>query len=139
MTAQTVDIDYLRNGGFALFEDQEPVVWANGSALVDDPDPSPAPPSTSDWATTIKSTRTANAGQMIAADSDLTRLMIATEGGTPQSFLVKGVAYSPHRLATTPANLPTWRFLLGYSQSRVVYRLGESLETRYRKDSLTRL
>ena len=95
LTAQTVDIDYLRNGGFALFEDQEPVVWANGSALVDDPDPSPAPPSTSDWATTIKSTRTANAGQMIAADSDLTRLMIATEGGTPQSFLVKGVAYSP--------------------------------------------
>lgn len=82
-TASRVDIDYLRNGGYPLYEDQEPVSWLAGAvAVVADPDPGPAPPPSSKWSWSVESSGRAH-------------LFVAAGGGEPQEHLVRGVGYSP--------------------------------------------
>jgi hypothetical protein len=79
---QSVDIDYLRNGGYAVAEDSETVVWNGNQARVEDPDPGPATEPSSHWTTSVDPDGRAH-------------LKVGVEGNAPEEFLVKGVAYSP--------------------------------------------
>lgn len=91
LSARYIDIDYLRNGGFALYEDREIIDWRSSreslekaarSALVDDPDPGPARPQTTAWSTSVD-----NGGRA--------RLSVSVNGAEAEAFLVKGMAYAP--------------------------------------------
>lgn len=82
LAARTVDIDYLRGGGFALFEDNEAIDWQGGVGSVNDPDPGAAPASTSRWTTSVDS-------------SGVAHINVSVEGDQATEFLVKGVGYSP--------------------------------------------
>ena len=82
LRAQTVEIDYLRGGGLALYEDTETITWRGNQGTVNDPDPGPAGDQTTAWKTRVDPDGRAH-------------ITVASQGGDPQEFLVKGVAYSP--------------------------------------------
>lgn len=81
LTAKVATVDYLRNGGFAVATDEEPVTW-NGAIGSASPIPAPAASSTTRWQASIGSNGVAG-------------LTVSVNGGTAQDFLAKGVAYSP--------------------------------------------
>ncbi len=81
LTAKSISVDYLRNGGYALATDDEAITWsgANGSSS---PLPTAAAPSTTQW-------------QASMDDNGIAKLTVAVEGAPAKDFLAKGVAYSP--------------------------------------------
>lgn len=82
LTAETVEIDYLRNGGFALFEDSETIVWEGDRGSVQDPNPGPPGDTGTAWSTNVDTDGRAH-------------ILVSKEGDQEEEFLVKGVAYSP--------------------------------------------
>lgn len=92
LSATSVTVDYLRNGGYALFTDETPVAWsaALGSAS---PAPEQAPASTTQWTADMD-------------DKGIARLTVSVEGGPAQDFLIKGVGYSPAPIGSSNKNGP---------------------------------
>ncbi len=81
LTATSTNIDYLRNGGYALDTDDEPIAWSGAAASVR-PTPEIAAASTTQWKASVDA-------------NGVSRLDVAVEGGKPTEFLMRGVGYSP--------------------------------------------
>lgn len=81
LNASSITVDYLRNGGFALASDDEAITWNNAAGSAS-PVPAAVEPSTTQWHSSIDAHGNAT-------------LTVAVEGGPAQSFLIKGVGYSP--------------------------------------------
>jgi len=94
LNASSLTVDYLRNGGYALASDDEDIVWNDAVSSVS-PVPAGVAPSTTQW----------NSG--IDAQGNA-RFTVAVEGGTAQSFLTKGVGYSPAPIGFSNKNGPSF-------------------------------
>lgn len=81
LSVASVTVDYLRNGGYALFTDEVPVAWSVSLGTAS-PEPEAASPSTTKWTAGLD-------------DQGIASLTVSVEGGPAQGFLVKGVGYSP--------------------------------------------
>lgn len=81
LAARSITVDYLRNGGYALATDDEPITW-NGASGSSSPLPTAAAPSTTRWQASMDANGIAN-------------LQVSVGGNPAQDFLAKGVAYSP--------------------------------------------
>lgn len=81
LNARSATVDYLRNGGFALATDDEPITW-NGASGSASPVPVAAISSRTQWKAAMGSDGVAS-------------LKVSLNGGPAQDFLAKGVAYSP--------------------------------------------
>ncbi|WP_028605339.1 hypothetical protein [Ottowia thiooxydans] len=94
LTAKSATVDYLRNGGYSLANDDEPIAWdgARGSAS---PVPTTAGPSTTKW-------------QASMDDTGIASLKVAVNGGAAQDFLAKGVAYSPAPIGSSNKDGPSF-------------------------------
>lgn len=81
LIATSLTVDYLRNGGYALATDDEPIAWSNGLGSAR-PTPAAAKPSVTQWKTAMDA-------------NGIARLSVAVNGGPFSDLLLKGVAYSP--------------------------------------------
>ncbi|MES2787568.1 MAG: hypothetical protein V4684_19035 [Pseudomonadota bacterium] len=97
LSASSTTVHYLRNGGFALARDDEPVAWdgAVGSAS-----PTPTTVAASSSFTRWKTSVDSNGVARISLSSS------QISGGAPKDFLLKGVAYSPAPIGTSNENAP---------------------------------
>lgn len=100
LDAATVELDYLRNGGFALHESRATLGWSGAHAAVTNPAYGAATPASSRWTATVDASGQAG-------------LTVATVGqpgadGPPVTtpFTVKGVAYSPAPIGYSNAYAP---------------------------------
>ena len=89
----SLDIDYLRNSGYAIYEDRENIVWNGTNGTIDAPTPGPAVPSTSNWIASVDA-------------RGLAHLQVSTEGGVLQEILLRGVAYSPAPIGSSNKDAP---------------------------------
>ena len=94
LTAKSATVEYLRNGGYALARDDEDIAW-NGAVGSASPVPAATGPSTSNWTASMDDTGIAN-------------LKVAVNGGAPQDFLAKGVAYSPAPIGASNKDGPSF-------------------------------
>lgn len=95
LIAASTTVSYLRNGGFELAEDSEPISWQGrvGSAS---PAPAASPAAYTRWKTSVNSNGVAS---VALASSEV-------NGGAPKDFLIKGVAYSPAPIGANNKNGP---------------------------------
>lgn len=81
LTAESATVHYLRNGGYALATDDEPITW-DGTSGSASPTPSANAPSKTQWQASMDS-------------KGIASLKLSVNGRTATEFLAKGVAYSP--------------------------------------------
>lgn len=81
LAAKSAAVDYLRNGGYALATDNEPITW-NGASGSASPTPTGAGPSKTQWQASMDS-------------NGIASIKLSIDGQPATEFLAKGVAYSP--------------------------------------------
>lgn len=95
LSASSTTVFYLRNGGFALAKDDEPIAWdgVRGSAS---PGPASVGPTYTRWKTLVDSDGIAH----VSLSSS------QVNGGESKDFLLKGVAYSPAPIGSSSKDGP---------------------------------
>jgi hypothetical protein len=95
LTASSTTVSYLRNGGYALAKDDEPIAW-NGLAGSASPTPAAVGASYTRWKTSVDANGVA---RVSVASSQV-------DNGAPREILLKGVAYSPAPIGSTNKDGP---------------------------------